>query len=75
MQALRCDGCEQLPETARLRATLASIAAVLPIELAVHLVVVQTDLAMLAKVVTLAVTATVLSRAEWRGIRSSSAPP
>ena len=57
---MRCDNCGQLPETPRSRATVASIVAVFPLELAVHFAVLQTQLPLLAKVFVLAVTATTL---------------
>ena len=57
---LRCDSCGQLPEAPRSRATVASIVAVFPLELAVHFAILQTHLPLVAKVFVLAVTATVL---------------
>ncbi len=57
---LSCEVCGLLPEPARARLTLANVAAMLPIELLVHAVVVQTDLSYIAKVLVLTVTATVL---------------
>ena len=60
VQDLRCDSCGQLPEAPRSRASSASILAVFPLELAVHVAVLQTHLPLIAKVLVLAVTATVL---------------
>lgn len=57
---LLCDACGQLPEPPKARLTLANIAVMLPIELLVHAAVVGTHLPYAAKVVLLAVTATVL---------------
>ena len=57
---LSCDSCGQLPEPPRSRLTLANVAAMLPIELLVHALVVQTDLSYPVKVLILTVTATVL---------------
>jgi hypothetical protein len=57
---LLCDVCGRLPEPAKTRLTLANVAAILPIELLVHALVVNTPLPYLAKVVVLAITATVL---------------
>lgn len=57
---LRCDSCGSLPEPGKTRLTLANVAVMLPIELAVHAVVVGTDLSYLLKVLVLAVTATAL---------------
>ncbi|HEX2246940.1 MAG TPA: amino acid-binding protein [Arthrobacter sp.] len=57
---LSCDSCGQLPEPPRTRLTLANVAAMLPIELLVHAVVIHTDLSYLVKVLILTVTATVL---------------
>lgn len=57
---LLCDVCGQLPEAPKARLTLANIAVMLPIELLVHAAVVGTHLPYVAKVLLLAVTATVL---------------
>ncbi len=57
---LLCDVCGQLPEASKTRLTLANIAVMLPIELLVHAAVVGTHLPYVAKVLLLAVTATVL---------------
>ncbi|SDX04859.1 hypothetical protein SAMN04487912_106362 [Arthrobacter sp. cf158] len=57
---LLCDVCGQLPEPPKARLTLANIAVMLPIELLVHAAVVGTHLPYVAKVLLLAVTATVL---------------
>ncbi|GAA3269912.1 amino acid-binding protein [Paenarthrobacter aurescens] len=57
---LLCDVCGQLPEASKARLTLANIAVMLPIELLVHAAVVGTHLPYVAKVLLLAVTATVL---------------
>jgi len=57
---LLCDACGQLPEPPKARLTLANIAVMLPIELLVHAAVVETHLPYVAKVLLLAVTATVL---------------
>lgn len=58
--SLRCDSCGQLPEPGKVRLTLANVAVMLPIELAVHAVVVRTDLGYALKVLLLALTATAL---------------
>ncbi|MHA7179191.1 amino acid-binding protein [Arthrobacter sp. MDB2-24] len=58
--SLRCDSCGQLPEPGKVRLTLANVAVMLPIELAVHAAVVQTHLAYPLKVLLLALTATAL---------------
>lgn len=58
--SLRCDSCGQLPEPGKARLTLANVAVMLPIELAVHAVVVQTHLSYPLKVLLLALTATAL---------------
>jgi hypothetical protein len=60
VSSLRCDSCGQLPEPGKTRLTLANVALMLPVELAVHAVVVQTDLNYVLKVLLLAVTATAL---------------
>lgn len=57
---LRCDSCGRMPEPQRLRLTVANVAAILPIELLVHAVVVNTTLPYLLKIALLAVTATAL---------------
>lgn len=57
---LLCDVCGQLPEPPKARLTLANIAVMLPIELLVHAAVVGTTLPYVAKVLLLAVTATIL---------------
>ncbi|WP_157156668.1 amino acid-binding protein [Diaminobutyricimonas sp. LJ205] len=57
---LLCDVCGRLPEPAKTRLTLANVATILPIELLVHALVVNTPLPYLAKVAVLAITATVL---------------
>lgn len=57
---LSCEICGQLPEPPKARLTLANIAVMLPIELLVHALVVETGLSYGAKVLLLAVTATVL---------------
>lgn len=57
---LSCEVCGQLPEGPKARVTAAQIAVMLPVELLVHAVVVETQLPYLAKVLLLTVTATVL---------------
>jgi hypothetical protein len=57
---LHCDSCGALPEPGRSRLTLANVAVMLPIELVVHALVIDTGLSYLLKVAVLAVTATVL---------------
>jgi len=57
---LSCEVCGLMPEPTRTRLTLANVAVMLPIELLVHALVVDTQLPYLAKVLVLAVTATVL---------------
>jgi hypothetical protein len=57
---LSCEVCGQLPEPTKARLTLANIAVMLPIELLVHAVVVETHLPYLAKVLVLTLTATFL---------------
>jgi len=57
---LACDSCGQLPEAPKGRLTVVNVVTILPIELLVHALVVQTDLAYLAKVLALAGTATAL---------------
>lgn len=58
--ALACDSCGQLPHPAKVRLTLANVAAMLPIELVVHAAVVHTAMPYLLKVVVLTLTATIL---------------
>ncbi len=57
---LSCEVCGQMPEAPKARVTVAQIAVMLPIELLVHAIVVETQLPYLAKVLLLTVTATVL---------------
>ncbi|MDR6793547.1 ACT domain-containing protein [Pseudarthrobacter oxydans] len=57
---LSCEVCGLMPEPTRTRLTLANVAVMLPIELLVHALVVDTPLPYLAKVLVLTVTATVL---------------
>jgi len=57
---LRCDDCGQLPEASKTRQTVADVVTILPIELVVHAVVVHTELPYVAKVIVLALTATIL---------------
>ncbi|MGN8130252.1 ACT domain-containing protein [Paenarthrobacter sp. 22069] len=57
---LRCEVCGLMPEPPKARLTLANVAVMLPIELLVHALVVETHLPYVAKVVVLALTATVL---------------
>jgi hypothetical protein len=57
---LSCEVCGLMPEPTRTRLTLANVAVMLPIELLVHALVVDTQLPYLAKVLVLTVTATVL---------------
>lgn len=57
---LACDVCGRYPEPPKLRLTLANVAAMLPIELAVHALVVGTGWPLVLKVLLLAVTATAL---------------
>ncbi|MHC6222849.1 amino acid-binding protein [Arthrobacter sp. MMS24-S77] len=57
---LSCEVCGQMPEAPKARVTVAQIAVMLPIELLVHAIVVETHLPYLAKVLLLTVTATVL---------------
>jgi hypothetical protein len=57
---LHCELCGHLPHPAKSRLTFANVAAILPIELAVHAVVLRSDLPYLGKVVLLTVLATVL---------------
>src|SRR5919107_3845075 len=57
---LSCEVCGQMPEPPKTRLTVANVAVMLPIELLVHALVVQTDLPYVAKVLVLTLTATVL---------------
>lgn len=57
---LRCEVCGLMPEPTKARLTLANVAVMLPIELLVHAAVVDTRLPYVAKVLVLAVTATIL---------------
>ena len=57
---LHCPDCGQLPEVSRTRLTVANVLTILPIELVVHALVVGTHMPFLAKVLTLAGTATVM---------------
>lgn len=57
---LSCEVCGQMPEPTKTRLTLANVAVMLPIELAVHAAVVGTHLSYVAKVLVLTLTATVL---------------
>ncbi|CAH0286293.1 hypothetical protein SRABI83_04071 [Arthrobacter sp. Bi83] len=57
---LSCEVCGQMPEPPKTRLTVANVAVMLPIELLVHALVVQTHLPYLAKVLVLTLTATVL---------------
>jgi len=57
---LSCEVCGQMPEPTKTRLTLANVAVMLPIELAVHAAVVGTQLSYVAKVLVLTLTATVL---------------
>ena len=57
---LRCEVCGQMPEPPKARLTVANVAVMLPIELVVHALVVETHLPYAAKVLVLALTATVL---------------
>lgn len=59
-QGFACDSCGQLPHPAKVRLTLANVAAMLPIELVVHAAVVNTALPYLLKVLALTLTATIL---------------
>ncbi|MFH5821571.1 amino acid-binding protein [Georgenia sp. AZ-5] len=59
--SLRCEVCGQLPHPRKTRLTLANVAAVLPIELVVHSLVVDSALPHLTKVLLLTITATVLA--------------
>ncbi|UKA71073.1 ACT domain-containing protein [Arthrobacter sp. FW306-06-A] len=57
---LRCEVCGQMPEPPKARLTVANVAVMLPIELLVHALVVEAHLPYVAKVLVLALTATVL---------------
>jgi hypothetical protein len=57
---LACDVCGRLPHPRKTRLTLAKLAAVLPVELAVHAAVLRSHLSYLLSVAVLTVTATVL---------------
>lgn len=57
---LSCEVCGLMPEPTKTRLTLANVAVMLPIELLVHAVVVETQLPYLTKVLVLTLTATVL---------------
>jgi hypothetical protein len=57
---LACDVCGRYPEPPKLRLLLANVAAMLPIELGVHALVVETGWPLVVKVLLLAVTATAL---------------
>jgi hypothetical protein len=57
---LACEICGQLPHPHKFRLTLANLAAMLPIELAVHAAVMNTGMPYLQKVLVLTLTATVL---------------
>jgi ACT domain len=57
---LSCEVCGLMPEPPKTRLTLANVAVMLPIELLVHAIVVETHLPYLAKVLVLTLTATVL---------------
>jgi hypothetical protein len=60
IKALLCDSCGQLPHPSKTRLTLANVAAMLPIELVVHVAVVNAGLPYVLKVLVLTLTATVL---------------
>jgi hypothetical protein len=57
---LSCEVCGMMPEPTKTRLTLANVAAMLPIELLVHALVVETNLPYVAKVLVLTLTATIL---------------
>ena len=57
---LSCEVCGRMPEPPKARLTVANVAAMLPIELLVHALVVETHLPYVAKVLVLTLTATVL---------------
>ncbi|MEE1622522.1 amino acid-binding protein [Zafaria sp. J156] len=58
---LACSECGQLPEPERARRTVALVAAVLPVELAVHAALLHLHLPFTAKVLLLTITATALA--------------
>lgn len=60
IHALACEVCGRLPHPTRTRLALAKLAAVLPVELALHALVIHLELPYLATVASLAVTATIL---------------
>ena len=57
---LSCEVCGQMPEPTKTRLTVANVAVMLPIELLVHALVVETQLPYVAKVLVLTLTATIL---------------
>ncbi|RAX17515.1 amino acid-binding protein [Pseudarthrobacter sp. AG30] len=57
---LSCEVCGRMPEPPKARLTVANVAVMLPIELLVHALVVETHLPYVAKVLVLTLTATVL---------------
>jgi hypothetical protein len=57
---LSCEVCGLMPEPPKARLTVANVAVMLPIELLVHALVVETHLSYVAKVLVLTLTATVL---------------
>ncbi|GAC1451223.1 MAG: hypothetical protein PVSMB10_06600 [Pseudarthrobacter sp.] len=57
---LSCEVCGLMPEPTKTRLTVANVAVMLPIELLVHALVVETHLPYLAKVLVLTLTATML---------------
>ncbi|WP_285245640.1 ACT domain-containing protein [Pseudarthrobacter sp. fls2-241-R2A-127] len=57
---LSCEVCGRMPEPPKARLTVANVAVMLPIELLVHALVVETHLPYVAKVLVLTITATVL---------------
>ncbi|MDQ0799243.1 amino acid-binding protein [Arthrobacter sp. SLBN-112] len=57
---LSCEVCGRMPEPHKARLTVANVAVMLPIELLVHALVVETHLPYVAKVLVLTFTATVL---------------
>ncbi|MFJ9370341.1 amino acid-binding protein [Nocardia sp. NPDC101769] len=60
IHTLACEVCGRLPHPKRTRMALAKLAAVLPVELALHALVIHFELPYLATVSVLAVTATIL---------------
>lgn len=64
---LACEICGQWPHPHKFRLTLANLAAMLPIELAVHAAVMNTGMPYLQKVLALTLTATVLLAAARSG--------